>query len=180
MMVSPPERARARLLKLRRVHRTEGRKKKERKDFSAVGNAENCEAWIISPDVDFAGCAPVRDRAVIFNCHSGLLIVQPSVKSAEPNVEYKTMPYTDCSSTINFKWSQRLFSPMKPHGSSTQCHSIGTEAHLTCVASSHRTAARSKSFRELMPNFSFARAQYAWTVFKLRHKSAAICEVVRP
>jgi len=65
MMVSPPERARARLLKLRRVHRTEGRKKKERNDFSAVGHAENCEAWIISPDVDFAGCAPVRDRAVI-------------------------------------------------------------------------------------------------------------------
>ena len=87
-MVSPPESTRARLLKLRRVHRTEGRKKAERQDFFAVGNAENCEEWIISPDVDFSGCVPVGDRAVtvISIAIPGRSSFEPSAKSAEANL----------------------------------------------------------------------------------------------
>jgi hypothetical protein len=40
-------------------------------------------------------------------------------------------------------------------------------------------AARNSSPNEFTPNFTFARAQYACTVFKLRCKSPAICDVVR-
>src|SRR5438128_10656493 len=53
-------------------------------------------------------------------------------------------------------------------------------SHLTCIASSQRMAARNNSVSEVTPNFSFARAQYACTVFKLRPKSSAICDDVRP
>src|SRR5690242_20072965 len=48
------------------------------------------------------------------------------------------------------------------------------------LASSHRIAACNNSTNEVTPNLSFARAQYAWTVFKLKFKSPAICDGVRP
>lgn len=87
MMISPPESARARLLKLRRVHRTEGRKKLEREtDLAAAGNAESCDEWIISPDADLAGCVPVRDRAVISIAIVDHSSFEPAVKRPEANV----------------------------------------------------------------------------------------------
>jgi hypothetical protein len=68
----------------------EGRKETEQKDLSAAGNAEGCEEWNISPDADFAGCVPVRDRAVISIAIPGRSSFEPSAKSADANLRNKT------------------------------------------------------------------------------------------
>ncbi len=59
-------------------------------------------------------------------------------------------------------------------------HAQASPYSAPVARSTKRTASRINSFTLARPNFVLMRAQYACTVFKLKWRSPAICEVPRP